>query len=256
MFGIKDLFTTINLLGGVVAICLCIDGHPYAAGVSVMIGYLCGDTLDGYVARKLGTANAFGAEYDTISDHLSHIVAPSAIVYTVYKDAGLLPQPWNQVLAIGLCASILIAVSVRHARNIVKPVEMKGVWVGLPRSVLGFWAMAYCNATLAPHAPGGWWFGVILIPALAIATLTYLPFPSHRLARKHRPGFYVMAVFFIGGTIAALIFKPTFFFDILFFFMAGYSLSAWMTLTPEERLEFKKIVAAARAPVPAPSAAA
>ena len=71
-------------------------------------------------------------------------------------------------------------------------------------------------------------------------------------------GFYVMAVFFIGGTIAALIFQPTFFFDILFFFMAGYSLSAWMTLTPEERLEFKKIVAAARAPTPtpAPSAAA
>ena len=31
-FGIKDLFTTINLLGGVVAICLCIDGQPYWDG--------------------------------------------------------------------------------------------------------------------------------------------------------------------------------------------------------------------------------
>ena len=79
-FGIKDLFTTINLLGGIVAICLCIDGEPFLAGISVMIGYLCGDTLDGYVARKLGTSNQFGAEYDTISDHLSHIVAPAAIV--------------------------------------------------------------------------------------------------------------------------------------------------------------------------------
>jgi len=255
MFGIKDLFTTINLLGGIVAICLCIDGQPFAAGVSVMIGYLCGDTLDGYVARKLGTSNAFGAEYDTISDHLSHIVAPAAIVYTVYKDKVLLPEPWmNQALAMALCASILITVSVRHARNIVKPVEMKGVWVGLPRSVLGFWAMAYCNATLAPHAPGGWWLGVVLIPLMGIATLTYLPFPSHRIARKHRFGFYVVATIFFTVTIAALIFKPTFFFDVLFFFMAGYSASAWMTLTPEERLEFRKIVAAARAPTPTAAA--
>ncbi len=255
MFGIKDLFTTINLLGGIVAICLCIDGQPFAAGVSVMIGYLCGDTLDGYVARKLGTSNAFGAEYDTISDHLSHIVAPAAIVYTVYKDKVLLPEPWmNQGLAIALCASILITVSVRHARNIVKPVEMTGVWVGLPRSVLGFWAMAYCNATLAPHAPGGWWLGVVLIPLMGIATLTYLPFPSHRIARKHRFGFYVVATIFFTVTIAALILKPTFFFDVLFFFMAGYSASAWMTLTVEERQEFKKIVTAARAPASTSSA--
>ena len=28
---------------------------------------------------------------------------------------------------------------------------------------------------------------------------------------------------------------PTFGFDVLFFFMAGYSLSAWMSLSPEER---------------------
>ncbi len=61
MFGIKDIFTTINLLGGVVAICLCIDGRPYDAGVAVLLGYLLGDTMDGYVARKLGTSNQFGA---------------------------------------------------------------------------------------------------------------------------------------------------------------------------------------------------
>ena len=49
MFGIKDLFTVINLMGGVVGICLCVDGKPFEAGVAVILGYLCGDTLDGYV---------------------------------------------------------------------------------------------------------------------------------------------------------------------------------------------------------------
>ena len=146
MFGIKDIFTTINLLGGIVGICLCIDGQPYWAGVSVMIGYLCGDTLDGFVARKLGTQNEFGSEFDTIADHLSHVVAPAAIVYTVYKDVHLVPAPWDHVMAIALAASLIIAVSIRHARNIVAPVHYKGVWSGLQRSVLGFWAIAYVNA--------------------------------------------------------------------------------------------------------------
>ena len=50
MFGIKDVFTTINAMGGVVAICLCIDGRPFAAGVAMLLGYLCGDTVDGWIA--------------------------------------------------------------------------------------------------------------------------------------------------------------------------------------------------------------
>jgi phosphatidylserine synthase len=207
-----------------------------------MLGYFCGDTLDGYIARKLGTANQFGGEYDTISDHLSHVVAPAAIVYTVYKDVGLLPKPWSQVLAIALAASIIVSVSIRHARNIVAPVNVKGVWAGLPRSVLGFWAIGYCNATLAPHAPGGWWFGVVLIPLMCLATLTYLPFPSHRIARKHRLGFYVSAGIFLLVTLATLVFEPAFFFDVEFFFMAGYSATAWMTLTKDELVAYKHTV--------------
>ncbi len=242
-FGIKDIFTTINLLGGVVAICLCINGEPYWAGLSVMIGYFCGDTIDGWIARKLGTANQFGGEYDTISDHLSHVIAPAAIVYTVYKDVGLLPHPWNQVLAMGLAASIIVSVSIRHARNIVAPVNVKGVWAGLPRSVLGFWAIGYVNATLAPHAPGGWWFGVVLIPLMSLATLTYLPFPSHRIARQHRLAWRLVALLFVGGTFAALILSPNFFFDVQFFFMAGYSLSSWMGLTKDELVSYKATVA-------------
>ena len=243
MFGIKDLFTTINLLGGIVAICLCIDGQPYWAGVSVMLGYLLGDTMDGYVARKLGTSNEFGSEFDTIADHLSHVVAPAAIVYTVYKDAGLLPEPWGQVLAIALASSLIVAVSIRHARNIVAPVNYKGIWSGLPRSVLGFMAIGYCNAQLAPFAFGGWWLGVVLIPAMALATLTYLPFPSHHIARSHY--WYVNVVIVMTFVVAIGIWfvKPAFGFDVLFFFMAGYSLGGWMSLSPEEREAHRRAVA-------------
>lgn len=241
-FGIKDLFTTINLMGGVVAMAFCVDGKPFEAGLAIMIGYLCGDTLDGYVARKLGTQNAFGGEFDTIADHTSHVIAPSVVVYTVYKDLPLLPAPWNKILAIALAGSMVLSVSVRHARNIVKPVSYKGVWVGLPRTVLGFWAIAYCNATLAPHAPGGWWLGVILIPAMGYATLTYWPFPSHHLTKGLRPAAKLaMAIAFL-SSIAIGFLKREFFFDLLFFWMAGYCMSAWMSLSADERRAYRETV--------------
>lgn len=248
MFGIKDLFTTINLMGGVVAVCLCIDGQPYYAGVSVLLGYLLGDTMDGWVARKLGTANEFGAEFDTISDHMSHVIAPSAIVYTVYKDVHLLPEAWmNQGLAILLAGSLVFSVSVRHARNIVMPVEYKGVWAGLPRSVLGFWAIAYCNASLAADVPGGYWIGVFLIPAMGVATLTYLPFPSHRMGRMHT--WYVrliIALWFV--TLGAMIvFARRYVFDVVFLLMTGYALTGWRALSNEELRKFSRTVAAAKA---------
>jgi phosphatidylserine synthase len=247
MFGIKDLFTTINLMGGVVAMALCVDGEPWAAGVAVILGYMCGDTLDGYVARKLGTQNAFGAEFDTIADHSSHVIAPAVIVYTVYKDAGLVPSPWNQVLAIALSGSMVLAVSVRHARNIVAPVSFKGVWVGLPRTVLGFAAIGYCNAALAPHAPGGWWLGVFLIPLMSLATLTYWPFPSHHLARGHAWYINALVALFFLCTAGALFVKRAYMFDVLFFWMAGYSMWAWRSLTPEERRAYRETVRAAKA---------
>jgi phosphatidylserine synthase len=243
MFGVKDLFTTINLLGGVIAICLCVDGRPYEAGIAVMLGYLLGDTMDGYVARKLGTANDFGAEYDTISDHTAHVIAPAIIVYTVYKDARLLAAPWDQVLAMGLAGSLVVSVSIRHARNIVAPVEFKGVWAGLPRSVLGFIAIGYCNSSFAASAPGGWWVGVVLMPVMAIATLTYLPFPNHRMSRSHHWYVQVLIAGFLVSTGYALVLHRAILFDVLTFWMVGYSLTGWLSLTRDERARYRRVVA-------------
>jgi len=245
VFGIKDIFTTINVLGGAVAVCLCVEGRPFAAGIAVVLGYVFGDTLDGWVARKLGTANQFGAEYDTIADHVSHCLAPAAIVYTVYARSHLLDSELGTKLIAGFLASaIIVAASVRHARNAVSPVEFKGVWAGLPRTILGFVAIAYVNAALAPYAIGGLWIGVVLIPALCVATLTRLPFPSHHLPRGHYWYVNILVASFFVVLAAVLIFLPRFMFDVMFFYVFGYSLTAWMSLTPAERAQFNQAVAA------------
>jgi phosphatidylserine synthase len=244
-FGVKDVFTTINVLGGVVAICLCIDGKPWWAGLAIMMGYAFGDALDGVVARLLNSANEFGAEYDTIADHNAHIIAPAAVVYTVYRNAGLVPDPWDQVLAIALAACIVVSASVRHARNIVRPVKFPGIWGGLPRSVLGFMTMAYVNSALASHVVGGMWFGVVLIPLLSIATLTYWPFASHHLQRNHWVGVRILIVLSFVSSFGILFLAPKFAFDAVFFWMSFYSLTAWLSLTRDERHEYRSAVQAA-----------
>ena len=243
MFGVKDLFTTINAMGGVVAICLAIEGHPYSAGLAIIIGYLCGDTLDGWVARKLGTANEFGREYDTIADHLAHCIAPGAVVYTVYRDVDLGLVAWaQQGLAIALAGSVMVTASIRHARNVVRPIDVKGVWFGLPRTTLGFIAFSYVNARIAPDLPGGWWFGVALIPACCIAALTYLPYPSHRMASRHLRFVIPFSIAFLIGTAVALVLHPERVFDVVLFFSVSYAVASPLTLTSAERASFRQVV--------------
>jgi len=247
-FGIKDVFTTINALGGAVAIFLCIEGRPFAAGVAILLGYFCGDAIDGWVARKLGTANRFGSEYDSISDHLAHVIAPAAVIYVVYRDAPLgIGALGSQLVAMGMGACMMVAATIRHARNIVFTVEWKGAWAGLPRSVLGFTAIGLANSRLLPFAPGGLWLGVVIVPALSIAMLTYIPYPNHRMRRAHYPYVRVLIGAFFLTTIASLILYPAYLFDILFFWMFGYAAGSWVALTPAERAEFREAVAAARA---------
>lgn len=242
-FGIKDLFTTINALGGVVAICLCIDGEPYWAGWAMLLGYTFGDTLDGWVARKLGTSNQFGAEYDTISDHLAHCIAPGAMVYTVYRDVDLGLVHWAQhVLAIALGGAIMVTASIRHARNIARPISYKGVWIGLPRTVLGFLPVAFVNASLTARVPGAYWFGVALISLTCVSALTYWPFPNHHLPRRHHWYVRVWIAASFGGLALVGLLARRYLFDGLFLVTFSYSVGSWVTLTSDERRTFRATV--------------
>ena len=243
---VPNAFTTVNLLGGVAGICLCVLGRPYDAGIAVMLGYLLGDVADGAVARLLGVSSRFGAEYDTITDHVSQAVAPAAIVFVVYHRAGLLEAPWNDILAAALASMIVVTSSIRHARNVVAPVSAHGIWAGLPRTVLGFLVIGYCNSTLAPFAPGGWWWGVGLVPAMSVVTLIRIPFASHHLGRRHRGWIRVVIVAFFVTTFGALVLDPRWMFDLLFLWMVGYSTGGWISLTPAERADFREAVRAAR----------
>lgn len=248
MLGVKDVFTTINCLGGAVAVCLCIDGRPFAAGIAVLLGYFLGDALDGPVARWTRTANAFGVEYDTIADHVAHCVAPAVITYTVYRDAALgLTPAATHAIAIALAALLLVAGSLRHARNRLVDLRTDGIWPGLPRTQVGFLAMSAANSAALGHVAGGAWIGIVLVPALCALSLSWIPFANHRPGRKHFWWVRVVIAVYIGSTLATLVVAPRFVFDVFFVWLFGYLFVSWAALTRAERDRYHRDVAAALA---------
>ncbi|HEY3358874.1 MAG TPA: CDP-alcohol phosphatidyltransferase family protein [Polyangia bacterium] len=234
-FGLKDLFTTWNLLGGVLSLIAVIEGDIRWASYWLLIGYI-GDVFDGMVARATKGSNRFGAEFDNIVDHLTQCIAPAVIVYVGFKGLG-------KPVAIGLASALVITGSIRHARSAVKRSEFSLCWAGgLPRTVSMLIAVSYLNSTLYSAALGGLWAGVALILFLAVMNVVPLPFLSHHGRNLQN---YVRALIggFFGTTaIAALVpaLRP-FTFDVVFFWMVGYMATSWIPMRPAERQEFFRV---------------
>lgn len=231
-FGLKDVFTCINLLGGVFAIVFCIEGNVRYAAYAFLLGYLLGDALDGLVARLTNTGNVFGKEFDAISDHLAQCIAPAIIVFTCYRDISF-------YLAGALASLLIITGSIRHARAAVAPFNFPMAYVGMPRTASAFIVVSFLNSTLFIQVPGGRWIGVGLLVVLSIAHILPIPVRSHR-GRALK--FYVKLLIlgFFTTTILALLFFRQFVFDVTFFWLFSYPLVSWIPFEPEERRAFFK----------------
>jgi phosphatidylserine synthase len=228
-FGLKDIFTCINLLGGVIAIIFCIHGRPDYASYSILLGYICGDALDGFVARLTNTGNTFGAEFDSISDHLTQCVAPAAIVYSFYQDTSV-------YLAGALASLLIITGSIRHARSTTVSTHFPGAYMGLPRTISSFLIIAFLNSGLLIVIPGFLWVGVGLLVLVSAAHLMPLPFRTHKSGQK---GFEkLLALSFFSMTILALILIRPYTFDIVFAWIFIYTVFSWSALEPHEMKAF------------------
>lgn len=84
---IADLFTLANLVCGLAAIFLFIDGI-FLGGVILMIAALLFDFLDGRVARITKNQNEFGKELDSLCDLVSFGIAPAVMLFMIAGDAG------------------------------------------------------------------------------------------------------------------------------------------------------------------------
>jgi phosphatidylserine synthase len=248
MFGVKDLFTTVNVLSGVAAIYYCMHGRPLAASFSFLVGYGA-DAVDGTVARLTRSGNRFGAEYDAAADFVAQAVAPAFVAYTLYAGASArlgISARAADLLGLFLAAILVVVSSVRQARNAVRPVAFDLAWVGLPRNVASFLILSYTNSVLWSQVPGGLWWGVPLVLFIAVAELSPWPFVSHHGRKQFWWAKILVMGFFITTPIAAIFFTH-YAWDVVFFWTAGYTMLSWTAMTPDERRQLREAVRAAEA---------
>lgn len=233
-FGVKDLFTTINLIGGTVGIYYACQGNLEYAGFAAFAGFVFGDALDGPVARATKSGNKFGGEYDRIVDHLSQTVTPAIILYKGYEQIG------HPVTGVILMTLLLMAASVRHARGMVDEFVFPNGFFGLNRTASGIVALALPNTTLYwAYHPWAYELGIVVIVVMAAMNLAPVPYLHHRPKTRKMQWYVAAAVWmFLLLPFVLLVVARQFVFDAIFFNVVGYTFAAWIPVTADERRAF------------------
>ena len=232
-FGLKDLFTLVNVMGGVMAIHYVFTGQPAFAGYALLAGYLLGDALDGPVARATKTSNRFGSEFDTATDHFVQAIVPGIIVYAVYANAG------HRALGVALLGVVVACATIRQAMFTVATLGDPLMYCGLPRTVSGYVAMAFVlSRWFGDHLDLGVPAGALLIPLLAVMGLLPIPYMTHKGARRMQSWVKVLVGLALLTTLAALVVARNRAFDVMFIWLFGYAALAWLPLSRDEKRSF------------------
>lgn len=231
-FGVKDLFTLVNLVSGVLAVGYVLHGEPRRAGYAVIAGFLLGDIVDGTVARRTGTANRFGAEFDAITDHFVHVFVPALVFFEVYDRAH------HATLGLVAAGALIAGATVRHARFAAARFDYPLCWCGVPRTISGFAALSFALSTFVGHGAGAYQVGFAIVVVLSALNLAPIPYMTHRGRRAMQ--WYVKAVVipFLLALLVMLLVGRHHIFDLLFAGMLWFVAFGWFPVHPEERREF------------------
>ena len=232
-FRLKDVFTLVNLLSGVVAVHYVMAGQLNRAGYAVLVGYLGGDLPDGAVARLTGTGNRFGAEFDSIADHFVHVVVPGLILYSAYRSGG------HELVGLFLMGTLIATATIRHARLAAERFDFPLCWCGLPRTVSGFVAMSLPLSHLF-FAENPWRYvtGVVVVVPLCVLNLVPIPYITHRGQRAMQTWAKVLAACYFAAPLVMFLADRPYLFDVFLIGLAGYAAIGWAAVHPDERRAF------------------
>jgi CDP-diacylglycerol--serine O-phosphatidyltransferase len=111
---LPSAFTVANMLCGYYAILATLDGRFLdfdRAACAIGFAYLF-DSMDGRVARMMGTESAFGREFDSLADVVSFGIAPAFLMYAWAIrgiTAGIAPE-WLHLKELGWLIGFAFAV--------------------------------------------------------------------------------------------------------------------------------------------------
>jgi len=201
---VPQVLTGARVVLGAAAIVSIPRGQYYLAAVLITFGAVT-DVLDGFVARRLGTASAFGALFDTFTDYLCFVVAPWALTRVLVGADGNI---WLDVL-VGLP---LLTGAIRYARNSLIIATQKDEFRELPGLATVFFAFlsvatvfldakAFIGETLLSR------FLTFLVVVFSVLMVTSVRYPKITNFRAMTVPFTVLLVAmpFFGTRILALV---------------------------------------------------
>ena len=209
---LPSMFTVANMLCGYYAILATLEGQPSdfdnaarAIGIAIVF-----DSLDGRVARAMGTNSEFGKQFDSLADIVSFGIAPAFLAYAWgvrvlanASEAGaphLMPLGWLiGFFFVGCCAW-------RLARFNIQGMAPGGnrYFAGMPCPAAAGMIAAVVHAFPSPIQDGRIsviWLGlVVALGLLMSSTVRYYSFKDIPWTRR-QPSFAVLLLVLLIGAV-------------------------------------------------------
>ncbi len=223
---LPNLFTTAALFCGFFAIVQAMMGGFERAAVAIFVAMVL-DGLDGRVARMTRTQSAFGAEYDSLSDMVSFVVAPALVTYAwALKDMGRL----GWIAAFIYC----VGAALRLARfNTTLEVIDRRYFQGLPSPAAAalvtgfFWVMIDKNIAAADVR----WFACALVIFAGISMVSTIHFYSFKDVNLRRSVPFIFVVAIALGFAVLSYDTPVALFGLFVTYgLSGYVLALWQAV--------------------------
>lgn len=217
---IPSAFTLGNLFFGFWSIIQAFNGNFRQAGWYIVFAGIL-DSLDGRVARRMGTGSRFGAELDSLVDVISFGVAPALLIYFLeFSTAGR--YGWI------VCFLYVVAVALRLARfNVLshgKPTP--GWFTGLPSPAAGMTLATYYAfsqtrwfRTSVAHLDWEHQGLVVLLLLMAVLMVSKVMYPRGAPVSFRTPQGLVALAILLTIVLGSLI-KPS---SVLFPFFIAYA---------------------------------
>ena len=234
---LPNVLTTFGLFSGFFSIILAINEKFILASIAIFFAMLW-DGLDGRVARLTNTQSEFGAQYDSMADLLSFVIAPALLVY-LWHLSHLGKVGWISAFI------FVVAGALRLARfNTQIGIEDKRYFQGLPSpsaaAILAGIVWAFENMGIDRTESISSLiviFLVVFAGLLMVSNIRYYSFKEFNLKGRSNFRLAIIAAF----TVAVVMIWPS---TILFSFFFVYALSGVIITiidVNKKRSEKKKI---------------
>lgn len=146
MVFLTNLITVGNLLCGVAAVMLALEGSFLPAAYLILIGMTL-DFLDGRIARYTNSATTFGTYFDSLADFISFGIAPVVLLHSLSptEERGILLY---FLLFYGICGILRLTRYIRQTA-IKKSETFSGMPIPAAAGVVVSFALFYLHSDMA-----------------------------------------------------------------------------------------------------------